>query len=67
MASRPGCFSGLLKIFLLDWLFDWLQRSFGFGKGCSCSGIGCGIILLIIFLVFLCSILFGTNWGALRF
>ena len=30
MNDRPGCLSGLLKLFLLDTLFDWLQERFGF-------------------------------------
>ena len=67
MASRPGCFSRLAKLLLLDWLLDWLQKRFGFGRGCSCMGVGCGIILLVLFLIFACSILTGTNWSSLRF
>ncbi|MFH2102909.1 MAG: hypothetical protein ABIJ39_06085 [Chloroflexota bacterium] len=59
---RPGCLSGLLKLFLLDRLFDWLQQRFGFGRGCSCSGIGCGLILTVVFIVMACSILSGTDW-----
>ena len=65
MDNRPGCLAGLLKIFALNWLFDWLQDSFGFGKGCSCSGIGCGVILLLIFLALLCSTITGTDWTRL--
>ena len=45
--DRPGCLEGLLRLFLLNTLFSWLQRTFGFGRGCG--GFGCGIILLIIF------------------
>ena len=45
--NRPGCLEGLLRLFLINALFSWLQRTFGFGRGCS--GFGCGIILLIIF------------------
>jgi len=67
MESRPGCLSGLLKLFMVGWLFDWLQDKFGFGKGCSCSGLGCGIILLVIFIGVACSIIFGTNWLQLNF
>ena len=62
MKNRQGCLAGLLQLFLLDKLFDWLQARFGFGKGCSCSGIGCGFIMLIIFLLLACSIIFSTNW-----
>ncbi len=58
---RPGCLIGLLKLFLLDKVFDWLQGRFGFGRG-GCAGVGCGVILLIIFLVFLCSTLTHTDW-----
>jgi len=67
MDDRPGCFSGLLRLFLLGWLFDWLQDNFGFGKGASCSGCGCGVILLVIFIVLACSTLFGVNWFELGF
>jgi hypothetical protein len=61
MDDRPGCLIGLLKLFLLDKVFGWLQDRIGFGSG-SCFGCGCGFILLIIFVVILFSILFGTNW-----
>ncbi len=61
MSDRPGCLVGLLKLFLLDRLFNWLQRTIGFGSG-SCGGCGCGIILVIIFIILLFSILFGTDW-----
>lgn len=60
--NRQGCLQGLLELFLLNTLFDWLQRNFGFGRGCSCSGLGCGIIFFCIFLFFLCQIITGTNW-----
>ena len=45
--NRPGCLEGLFRLFLINALFSWLQRTLGFGRGCS--GFGCGIILLIIF------------------
>ena len=61
MNSRPGCFSGLLKFFMLGWFFDWLQDRFGFGFGCSCTGIGSVIILFIMFIFFACSIFSATN------
>lgn len=51
MKNRPGCLTGLLELFLLEKLFDWLQRRFGFGRGCSCTGIGCGFILLVLLLI----------------
>ena len=65
MGDRPGCLSGLLKLLLLGWLFDWLQDNFGFGRGCS--GCGCGVILLLIFAAIACSIFFGTDWLQLGF
>lgn len=65
MEDRSGCLGGLLKLFLLGWLFDWLQDNFGFGRGASCTGCGCGVILLLLFMAFACSILTGTDW--LRF
>jgi hypothetical protein len=60
MDNRSGCLVGLLKLFLLDKLFDWLQSRFGFGRGCS--GCGCGVILVILFIVIAGSIIFGTDW-----
>jgi hypothetical protein len=62
MNDRPGCLSGLFKLFLLDAIFDWLQDHFGFGRGLSCTGCGCGVILLLIFLALACSVITGTNW-----
>jgi hypothetical protein len=67
MNDRSGCLSGVVKLIMLGWLFDWLQDRFGFGKGCSCSGIGCGCILFIIFVGVACSVLTGTNWLHLGF
>lgn len=61
MNERPGCLVGLLKLFLLDRLFNWLQKNIGFGRG-GCGGCGCGIILLILFIILFISIIFGTDW-----
>ena len=57
-----GCLGGLLQLFLLTAVFEWLESRFGFGRGCSCSGCGCGVILLIIFILMACSILTNTHW-----
>jgi hypothetical protein len=62
MQNRPGCLSGILKLTLLTWLFEWLENRFGFGRGVSCTGCGCGLIILIIFIAIACNIIFGTNW-----
>ena len=63
MEKRQGCLEGLLELFMLNVAFDWLQDKFGFGRGPSCVGCGCGLILLIIFLVLACNIIFfSTNW-----
>ena len=67
MDDRSGCFGGLIKLLLLDWVFDFLQNRFGFGRGCSCSGIGCGFILLLAFLAFACSIVTSTDWTRFSF
>jgi len=64
---QPGCLSGLLKLFLLDRLFDWLQERFGFGRGFSCGGCGCGFILLIISIALICQVVLGTDWFHLGF
>jgi hypothetical protein len=61
MDRRPGCLGGLLELFMLRWLFDGLQRLFGFRSN-SCGGCGCGLILMIIFVVLAMNIIFGTNW-----
>ena len=60
--NKQGCLAGLTELFLLDKLFDWLQKRFGFGKGLSCTGIGCGVIMLIIFIIIACGIVTGTDW-----
>jgi hypothetical protein len=67
MRKRPGCLTGLLELAFLNWIFDALQKRFGFGRGCSCSGMGCGVILLLVFLLVACSILSGTDWGHIGF
>ena len=67
MNEKPGCLSGVVKLVMLGWLFDWLQDRFGFGKGCSCTGIGCGCIMFFIFVAVACSVLTGTNWLDLSF
>ncbi len=61
MRDRQGCLAGLLELFLLDKVFDWLQASFGFRRG-GCAGLGCGVILLCIFIFFACNIITGTDW-----
>ena len=66
MNDRPGCLGGLLRLFLLQKLFDWLQDTFGFGRGGVC-GCGCGMVLAILFLIFACSIITGTGWFQLGF
>lgn len=63
---RPGCLSGLAKLFLLDKLFDWLQEKFGYKSG-SCMGCGCGFVLMVIFAMLAISIIFGTDWLRLSF
>lgn len=62
MRERPGCLVGLLKLAFLNAIFDWLQERFGFGRGLSCSGIGCGVILMIIFVILVCSTCTSTDW-----
>lgn len=66
MNDRPGCLSGLAKLLLLNWLFDWLQENFGFGKGGPC-GCGCGLLLFLVFVALACSIVMSTNWFELGF
>ena len=62
---RQGCLEGLLELSFLNVAFDWLQKKFGFGRGLSCTGIGCGLLLLIIFILMACNIIFGTDWFSL--
>lgn len=57
----PGCLTGLIKLFLLDKVYDWFQAKFGYGRG-GCVGCGCGTILFILFIITLCGILTNTNW-----
>lgn len=65
MNDRPGCLSGLAKLFILDWIFDFFQKRFGFGRGCT--GCGCGVILLIIFFILASSVIFSTDWTQIGF
>ena len=61
MDRRPGCLSGLLKLFLVDNISHWAQRCFGLGRG-GCFGCGCGVIIFIMGLMLTCSVIFGTDW-----
>jgi hypothetical protein len=67
MRDRQGCLSGLLELAFLNWIFDWLQDRFGFGRGVSCTGCGCGLILLILFIILAFSIVTGTDWTHIGF
>ena len=64
--DRSGCLGGLLQLFLLKQLFDWLQKTFGYQRG-GVIGCGCGTILLILFIMIACSTFFGTDWFRLSF
>jgi len=66
MNNRPGCLSGLLKLFFVEKIFDWLQGRFGFGRGGVC-GCGCGLVLFIVLVGLVCSILTGTDWTHIGF
>ena len=59
--NRPGCLSGLLQLFLLDRLFDWLQELIGFRRG-GLIGCGCGPILFILFVLLACGVICNTSW-----
>ena len=61
MDERPGCLMGIFKLSILRWLYDWLQKTFGF-KSNSCLGCGCGFIILIVFAVLTLSVIFSTDW-----
>jgi hypothetical protein len=63
---RSGCLSGLMKLFLLDKVYDWLQERFGYKQG-GCVGCGCGVILMVIFGIIAISVIFGTDWFRLSF
>lgn len=62
MQRRQGCLEGLFELFMLNVIFDWLQDHFGFGRGFSCFGCGCGFLLLILFILLACNIIFSTDW-----
>jgi hypothetical protein len=61
MNQNPGCLSGLLKLFLIDTIAQFMQRKFGVGRG-GCCGCGCGVVIFIIATTLICSTLLGTNW-----
>ncbi len=58
---KPGCLAGIFQLLLLDRLYKWLQKTFGYQSG-SCIGCGCGTVLLILFIMAVISIIFGTDW-----
>lgn len=58
---KPGCLVGIFQLLLLDRLYKWLQKTFGYQSG-SCIGCGCGTILLVLFIMVIISIIFGTDW-----
>ena len=58
---NQGCLAGFFELFLLDRLFKWLQKTFGYQSG-SCLGCGCGTVLLVLFIMIAISIIFRTNW-----
>ena len=59
MDRRGGCLSGILQLLMLGWLFEWLQRTFGWGRSRSCSGCGCGLLIFLLFLYLLLATLGG--------
>lgn len=65
MDRRPGCLTGLLELFFANSAYKWAQNRFGFGRG-GCFGCGCGFILLIVMIIVVLSILFGTDWTHIR-
>jgi len=68
--ERPGCLSGLLKLTLLALVFQWVQERIGSSNGqcsCTCSGCSCtGCLLLVLFVLLSCYILFSTDWTRLE-
>ena len=62
MRNRQGCLEGFFEMFMLTAAFDWLEDRFGFGRGPSCTGCGCGLIILIVFIILACNVVFSTNW-----
>jgi hypothetical protein len=41
MNRQRGCLEGLLELFFLTAIFDWLQDRFGFGRGVSSRSYSC--------------------------
>ena len=66
MENRPGCLSGLLKLFFIEKIYGWLQSNLGFGRGGIC-GCGCGVLLFIVVVAVACSVLTGTDWTHIGF
>jgi len=60
--NRQGCLASLLELFLLDKLFNWLERRFGLGRDCSCSGSVAAAIILVVAILLACSIITKANW-----
>ena len=60
-----GFIGGLLTLLALDWVFDWLQERYGFGRGRTCAGCLVGVVLLLIFAALACAIITRTDWTRL--
>jgi predicted PurR-regulated permease PerM len=65
LEAASGFIGGLIKLLLLDWVFDWLQERFGFGRARSCIGCLLGVILLLVFAALACAIVTNTDWTRL--
>ncbi len=60
MDDRDGCLTQILELVGLVFVFEWLERRFGFGRGCSCGGCGCGLLILVLMLIALVAVLTGS-------
>lgn len=61
-----GFIGGLITLLALDWVFDWLQERFGFGRSRTCAGCVVGVVLLLVFAALACAVVQWVDWGRLR-
>ena len=65
LEALSGFIGGLITLLALDWLFDWLQERFGFGRRRSCAGCLVGLVLLLVFAALACAVITYTDWTRL--
>ncbi|MBQ6519367.1 MAG: hypothetical protein IJI14_11650 [Anaerolineaceae bacterium] len=64
--DNPGCLSGILQLFLISKVYNWLQETFGAKKG-GCCGCVIGVVLFFIMIAVVLRVVFNVDWTSLSF